>query len=79
MWGHLVSCQYDDATVEARIQFFVGPMQGQPIVWRVKIGKSPSRLRATGYKCLHFRYYEEKTDGYDGQIVELDRSLIVEG
>ena len=53
-------------------------MQVQPIVWRVKIGKSPSRLRAGGYKRLHFRYYEEKTEGYDGQIVELDRSVIVE-
>jgi hypothetical protein len=77
MWGHLVSCQYDYATVEARIQFFVGPMQVQPIVWRVKIGKSPSRLRATGYKCLHFRYYETKTDGFDGQVVELERTKIV--
>jgi hypothetical protein len=79
MWGHLISCQYDYQTVEARIQFFAGPLQEQPIVWSVKVGKSPSRVIASGYKCLHFRYYKTKTDGYDGEIVELDPSLIQMG
>ena len=77
MWGHLVCCEYDSANIETRIQFFIGPQQAQPLVWRVMIGKNPSRLAASGYKCLHFRYYDAKRDGYDGEIVELEASRII--
>jgi hypothetical protein len=55
-WAHLLSAQVDDNGVEARMQFFAGPPV-QPIIWRVMIGKNPSRLvyrESMGYAYLYF-------------------------
>lgn len=49
-WCHLLSAQYDYNTVEARMQFFVGPKL-RPIVWRVALGASPSRVVGTFNTC----------------------------
>jgi hypothetical protein len=70
-WSHLLSAQYDYETVEARMQFFAGP-QLRPLVWRVNIGPSPSRIVGTYAKGFHFVYYDEPDrSGYIGEMTQL--------
>jgi hypothetical protein len=45
-WSHFLSAQYDYDAVEARMQFFSGPL-AKPLTWQVMIGKSPARVVGT--------------------------------
>jgi len=73
-WSHLLSAQHDYETVEARMQFFAGP-QLRPLVWRVNIGPSPSRIVGTYAKGFHFMYYDEPDrSGYLGEMTQLKNS-----
>ena len=67
-WCHLVSAEYGEKGLVARIQFFVGP-KVQPFVWIVLIDPKPRKdAGATG---AAFMYFDKVTDGYDGARVEL--------
>jgi hypothetical protein len=71
-WSHLLSAQYDYDTVEARMQFFVGPVV-RPFVWKVMFGKSPSRLIGTYGKGFVYRYYDNPDkEGYVGVMSRLE-------
>lgn len=73
-WCHLLSAQYDYNTVEARMQFFAGPKL-QPIVWRVMLGPSPSRVVGVFNKGFVYRYFESPNkDGYAGAMISLQRA-----
>lgn len=67
-WCNLLSAQSDERGVEARIQFFVGP-KVQPLVWSILISTKPSEhVQYTGYA---FVYFDDVTEEYQGQRVEL--------
>jgi hypothetical protein len=69
-WGHLLSAECSERGIEARMQFFAGP-KVQPIVWRVLIGRNPSRIiykQAVGFAFL---YFEDVGGDYNGERVEL--------
>lgn len=73
-WCHLLSAQYDYNTVEARMQFFSGPKL-RPIVWRVMLGPSPSRVVGTFNKGFLYRYFEAPDkEGYAGEMSALQRA-----
>lgn len=71
-WCHLLSAQYDYNTIEARMQFFVGPVV-KPVVWRVKLGRSPSRIVGVYSTAFMYLYYD-KTDksGHVGEMTRLE-------
>lgn len=74
-WCHLLSAQYDYNTVEARMQFFVGPKL-RPIVWRLMLGPSPSRVVGTFNKGFLYRYFEAPDEnGYAGEMTPLKPAL----
>lgn len=67
-WCHLVSAEYGQMGMVARIQFFVGK-NVQPFVWIVVIDPKPRKdAGATG---AAFMYFDHVTDGYNGARVEL--------
>jgi len=67
-WCHLVTAEYGQMGIVARIQFFVGP-KVRPFVWTVLIDPKPRNdAGATG---AAFVYFDDVTDGYDGARVEL--------
>jgi hypothetical protein len=67
-WCHLVTAEYGQMGIVARIQFFVGP-KVRPFVWTVLIDPKPRNdAGATG---AAFVYFDDVTDGYDGAKVEL--------
>jgi hypothetical protein len=55
----------------ARVQFFVGP-DDLPRPSLIRLGNSPSRLLARWMRSHWVKYYDQKTDGYDGEIEEMD-------
>jgi hypothetical protein len=70
-WCHLLSAQYDYDTVEARMQFFAGPKL-QPLVWRVMLGSSPSRVAGTCSKGFNYHYFDAPDkEGYVGAMTPL--------
>jgi hypothetical protein len=70
-WCHLLSAQYDNDTVEARMQFFAGP-QVRPLVWRVLIGASPAREDGTCAQGFSYRYFDNANEeGYLGEMKPL--------
>jgi hypothetical protein len=74
-WCHLLSAQYDYNTVEARMQFFVGPKL-RPIVWRLMLGPSPSRVVGIFNKGFLYRYFEVPDEnGYAGEMTALQPAL----
>jgi hypothetical protein len=76
-WSHLLSAQYDYDTMEARMQFFAGPVV-RPVVWRVMFGKSPSRIVGTYGKAFVYRYYDKPdTEGYVGVMSRLESARLV--
>lgn len=73
-WCHLLSAQYDYKTIEARMQFFAGPKL-KPVVWRVMLGASPSRVVGTCGKAFHYHYYDAPDkEGYVGAMMPLQRA-----
>jgi hypothetical protein len=67
-WCHLLSAESDGKGIEARIQFFAGP-EVCPLVWSIVISTNPSKhVQYTGYA---FVYFDDMTDEYQGQRVEL--------
>ena len=69
-WGHILSAEWSERGIEARMQFFAGP-RVQPIVWRVLIGKNPLRIiyhQSTGYAFL---YFEDMNNEFQGERIEL--------
>jgi hypothetical protein len=65
----------------AGVHFFVGP-DGVPPAAIVRLGKSPSRLHARSMASHVVRYFDDKIDGYDGEIDEIDvtqRRIILPG
>src|SRR6185437_654385 len=70
VWGHLLSAEASEHGIEARMQFFAGP-RVQPIVWRVLIGKNPSKIIYKQSVGRGFFYFDGRQDGFDGQRVEL--------
>ena len=53
------------------MQFFAGPRL-KPFVWRVDLGKNPSRVLLERAIGLRFFYYEQPDpSGYSGAIEEL--------
>ena len=69
-WGHLLSAECSESGIEARMQFFAGP-RVQPIVWRVVIGKNPSKLvykQAIGHAYL---YFDDVGGDFHGEKAEL--------
>ncbi len=69
-WGHLLTAQNDHRSIEARMQFFAGPSV-TPLVWRVLVGRDPSRIYYPEQKGSMFRYFDRFIDGYEGERVEL--------
>jgi hypothetical protein len=70
-WCHLLSAQCDYNTVEARMQFFAGP-KVRPIVWRVLLGQSPSRVVGVFNKGFVYRYFgTPDKEGYLGEMSPL--------
>jgi hypothetical protein len=73
-WGHVLSAQYDYDTFESRMQFFIGPFL-KPYTWRVKFGKSPSRVIGVYGRGFVYRYYDKaNSEGYAGVMEELQRA-----
>jgi hypothetical protein len=73
-WCHLLSAQYDHATIEARMQFFAGPKL-QPLIWRVVLGPSPSRVVGTCARGFSYHYFDTPDkEGYVGEMTPLERS-----
>lgn len=73
-WCHLLSAQYDYDTIETRMQFFAGPKL-QPLVWRVMLGASPSRVVGTCAKGFIYHYYDAPDkEGYVGAMAPLQRA-----
>jgi len=73
-WCHLISAQYDYDTIEARMQFFAGPKL-QPLVWRVMLGASPSRVVETCAKGFNYHYFHAADkEGYVGAMTPLQRA-----
>jgi hypothetical protein len=71
-WSHLLKVQHDYDTLEAQMQFFVGPVV-TPFVWRVMFGNSPSRVVGTYGKAFEYRYYDKPDkEGYVGTISRLE-------
>jgi hypothetical protein len=69
--GHLLSAQYDYDAIEARMQFFAGPKL-QPLMWRVMLGASPSRVVGTCAKGFSYHYFDARDqDGYVGAVTRL--------
>jgi hypothetical protein len=63
-WCHLMSAQCDYKTIEARMQFFAGPKL-QPLVWRVMLGASPSRVLGICAKGFLYQYFDARDkEGY---------------
>ena len=74
-WCHLLSAQYDYNTLEARMQFFSGP-RVRPIVWRVMLGPSPSRILGTFNRGFVYRYSNPPSkEGYAGEMIEIQPAL----
>jgi hypothetical protein len=70
-WSHLISAQYDYDNIEARMQFFAGPKL-QPLVWRVMLGPSPSRVMGTCAKGFKYHYFDAPDkEGYVGAMMRL--------
>jgi len=70
-WCHLLSAQYDYNTMEARMQFFVGPVV-KPVVWKVMLGPSPARVVGTYSKAFAYCYHDTPDKGgYAGEMTEL--------
>jgi hypothetical protein len=70
-WGHVLSAQYDYDSMEARMQFFIGPKL-RPLVWRVMLGPSPSRVVGTCAKGFHYYYFDSPDkEGYVGAMMPL--------
>lgn len=70
-WSHIVTAEFDRASFVSRMQFFAGPRL-KPFVWRVDIGKSPSRVlteMAQGFR--YFYYPQPDASGYVGAIEQL--------
>lgn len=70
MWGHLLTAQYDYQRAEARMQFFAGPHH-LPLVWGVRIGRSPSRLHHSQSKGFAYLYFDELDGEYHGAMNEI--------
>ncbi len=69
-WGHFLSAEITERSIEARVQFFAGPPV-QPFVWRILIGRNPARIiynEAIGYAFL---YFEDVGGDFHGERVPL--------
>lgn len=75
-WCHLTSAQYDYRAIEARMQFFAGPRL-QPLVWRVMLGASPTRVVGTNAKGFRYHYFDAADEeGYVGAMTPLQPSML---
>lgn len=70
-WGHLLSAQADERGIEARMQFFAGPVV-QPLIWRVEIGTNPAKTLGTEGMGQAFMYYQNVQGEHHGERYELD-------
>ena len=69
-WGHVVAVEANYLRVQALLQFYIGPDR-LPGSWLVHLGANPTRVdyqQAVGYL---FRYFDEPTGGYDGDVIDL--------
>jgi hypothetical protein len=71
-WAHLLSAQADEHGIEARMQFFAGPPV-QPLIWRVDLGASPSKLIYREAVGQAFIYYRTCKGDYHGERSEMPR------
>jgi hypothetical protein len=67
-WAHFVTAESNQRGIEARMQFFFGPIV-RPIGWSVKISTMPSQhVQCSGSA---FMYYEDRSGEYDGERHDL--------
>jgi len=67
-WAHFVTAESNQSGIEARMQFFFGPIV-RPIGWSVKISTTPSQhVQCSGSA---FVYYEDRSGEYDGERHDL--------
>jgi hypothetical protein len=57
--------------VLVRVQFFAGP-EYLPRPSLIRLGNSSSRILARWMRAHWVQSFDEKTDGYDGEIWEVD-------
>lgn len=69
-WGHLLSAEASEQGFEARMQFFAGP-KVEPIVWRVLIGRNPSRIIYKQSVGRAFLYFDDLSVEFHGELIEL--------
>jgi len=69
-WGHLLSAEASEQGIEARMQFFAGPPV-QPIVWRVLIGKNPSKIIYKQSVGRAFFYFDDLGGEFHGERIDL--------
>jgi hypothetical protein len=77
--SHFFFAEVNRTEALARIQFFVGP-GALPPPSLIRLGRSPSRLHGRFLSAHRVWYYDDKSDGYDGEIETLDvtpRRIIV--
>jgi hypothetical protein len=66
----LISAQYGQDTIEARMQFFAGPKL--QLVWRLKLGANPSSAAETCGKGFSYVYFDTPDkEGYTGAMTPL--------
>lgn len=70
-WSHILTAEFNSQGFFSRMQFFAGPRL-KPFVWRVDLGKNPSRVLLEMAIGLRFFYYEQPDpSGYSGGIEQL--------
>jgi hypothetical protein len=72
-WAHLLSAQADEHGIQARMQFFAGPPV-QPLIWKIDIGKNPSRIVYTETMGQVFVYYANVQGEHHGERQEMGRA-----
>jgi hypothetical protein len=68
--SHFLLCDQSADGVVVRIQFFVGPKSLYPPA-AVYLGSNPHATAARTLSCHQISYYSSRTDGYDGEIKEI--------
>ena len=73
-WAHVIAAEWEQGTVEIRIQFFVGPVF-EPMTYRVKLAEGVDELQDDGW-CGHLLVYypdRQQQGRYSGEAIRLLR------
>ncbi len=77
-WGHLVTAEIDYSRLTSRVQLFLGPLESEPYLFTVNLGRNPSR-NDSGLKEIRFFEYFPQAERRGRIVGALKHGLGIRG